>query len=279
MIKIVSDEFKAQDRLSPSSINTYLQCPREYYRVYIAKIKPPKNIHLLKGSIVHTVLENFFRGYEENPKEFANKLRIKTIAKHEKGFVELDLKPEELIQHLTDIEYMVNEYVEYVSRQMKMLVEIGKATNESHAFYLLRPKFRELWVEGEYGLLEKDGENIPIRCGGFIDKIQEDWDGNLTIVDYKTSSRFGPGLKEDYKRQIALYASMYHKKTGLVPDMVSVFFLRYGQEVSIPVTPELLDYAEAIVKNIFSKTRSVDINDYPPTGGNACKFCTHKKEE
>lgn len=275
----MTDEFKPQERLSPSSINTYLQCPREYYRLYIAKIKPPKNIHLIKGSIVHSVLENFFRGYEKEPFVFANELKSKTIKKYEKDFVDLDLPLGELAQHLKDIDYMIDEYVSYIVRQSKMLVEIGKATNESHAFYLLRPKFREMWVEAEYDTLEYEDIEYPIRCGGFIDKIQEGWDGMLTIVDYKTSSRFGPGLKEDYKRQIALYASMYYKKTGLVPDMVSVFFLRYGQEVSIPVTQDLLDYAEAIVKNVFSKTRSIDINDYPPAGGNACKFCSHKKEE
>lgn len=274
----MTDNFKAQERLSPSSINTYLQCPREYYRLYIAKIKPPKNIHLLKGSIVHTVLENFFRGYKEDPLKFANDLRIKTTLKFEKDFTDLELSNEELVLHLTDIEYMINEYVNYFIRQVKMLVEIGKATNNSHAFYLLRPKFREMWVEAEYGTMVYEDEEIPIRCGGYIDKIQEGWDGNLTIVDYKTSSRFGPGLKEDYKRQIALYASMYYKKTEIVPDMVSVFFLRYGQEVSIPVTQDLLDYAEALVKNVFEKTRSINYEDYIAAGGSSCKFCSHEKE-
>ena len=48
-------------RLSPSKINTYMKCPREFYYKYIAKIPEKKTIHLFRGTLVHAVLEDLFK--------------------------------------------------------------------------------------------------------------------------------------------------------------------------------------------------------------------------
>ena len=48
-------------RLSPSKINTYYKCPREFYYKYIAKIPEKKKIHLFRGTLVHKILEQLFK--------------------------------------------------------------------------------------------------------------------------------------------------------------------------------------------------------------------------
>src|SRR3989344_5729885 len=45
---------------SPSSISTYKQCPRKYFYQYVLKLPTQGNIHTLRRSITHEVLENFF---------------------------------------------------------------------------------------------------------------------------------------------------------------------------------------------------------------------------
>src|SRR3989338_2430314 len=45
---------------SPSSINTYRQCPRKYYYQYIMKLPVSDSIHTIRGHVVHSVLETFF---------------------------------------------------------------------------------------------------------------------------------------------------------------------------------------------------------------------------
>ena len=45
-------------RLSPSKINTYHKCPREFYYKYIAQMPEKKTIHLFRGTLVHAVLED-----------------------------------------------------------------------------------------------------------------------------------------------------------------------------------------------------------------------------
>ena len=48
-------------RLSPSKINTYLKCPREFYYNYIAKLPQKKTIHLFRGTLVNQILEDLFK--------------------------------------------------------------------------------------------------------------------------------------------------------------------------------------------------------------------------
>ena len=61
-------------RLSPSKINTYYKCPREFYYKYIAKLPEQKTIHLFRGTLVHQILEDLFKkefkknGYEVQAK-------------------------------------------------------------------------------------------------------------------------------------------------------------------------------------------------------------------
>ena len=69
---------------SPSSINTFKQCPRKYYYQYVAKLPTVSNIHQVRGNIAHSTLENFYdidvSGFEqENYEEYFKWLYEKTI--------------------------------------------------------------------------------------------------------------------------------------------------------------------------------------------------------
>ena len=46
---------------SPSSILTYKQCPRKFYYQYVEKLPTKKSFALVRGSIVHSVIEDFFK--------------------------------------------------------------------------------------------------------------------------------------------------------------------------------------------------------------------------
>ena len=45
---------------SPSSINTFKQCKRKYYYSYIEKLPSVPSIHLVRGNIAHSALEDFY---------------------------------------------------------------------------------------------------------------------------------------------------------------------------------------------------------------------------
>jgi len=255
-------ELKPQVRLSPSSINEYLRCPRCYFYRYIAKLPTPPNVHLIKGIVVHTVLENFFKSYKPDIDSNMIDLFNKAWKSHEKGIKDLELSPEDETQAKNDCLIILTEYIETFKRRMNNLIQSGKAENNTHAYHLLKPKFREKFYYDE-----------DLHCCGFVDRIQEDFNGLVTIGDYKTSSKFGIGLPGNYKLQLAIYSLLYKLKEQKMPDFAAVIFLRYGEEYIIEVTPSLLQYALTTIQDVWAKTRSTAIEDYPPNEGESSRWC------
>ncbi len=256
--------IEALKRLSPSSINSWYKCPREFYYSYIMK-KRISNIHLIKGSIVHKVLEDFYKGYQADPKHWLLDSFIKEWMKNSKQLRLLELSLGDLLIHKKDAFRMIMDFYYLHDRKIKSLVDYGKAENERHAFFLTKPKFREMWVEDK-----------ELKCAGYIDRVHEDYDGVITLGDYKTSSRFGIGISNAYKRQLSIYALLYNNVKGIMADFVSIIFLRYGEEPLLEVTPSLLRYARDTIKHVWENTRSVTIEDYPLHEGKLCGWCSFR---
>jgi len=254
-------------RLSPSAINSYFKCPREFYYNYIEKIKVPQNIHLVKGSVVHKVLELFFKESQKDGLSFIRNTFKQEWKKTIEDNKSIELSKKELLIHKKDAFNMLNTYYDSYKRKVDNLIDCEKAENEEHAFYLLRPKFRELWVEWQ------ENEAGELHTGGYIDRVDTDFNGVTTIMDYKTSSKFGVGLPEDYRRQVSLYGFLYEKQKGKTPDFVGINFLRYGEEYLIEVTPSMMKHARNSIKYVWDNTRTTNIEDYNKKESNLCKYC------
>ena len=263
-IAVTEKELEPVKKLSPTSIGMYYDCPREFYTVYVEKTKVKPNIHLVKGSIVHKVLENFFKEYHSEPKLWLKENFRKEWTKNAELIRNLELQPKDLMLHKRDTFRLVMDFFSLHKRKTDALIENEKAENEHHAFYLVKPKLREMYIFDE-----------ELHCAGFIDRIHKDYNNIITLGDYKTSSKFGIGLPEKYRRQLAIYALLYKRKMGVTPDFVAIIFLRYGEEFLIEVSSSLLKYARDSIEYVWNKTRSVDPLDYPEKGGAGCKFCSH----
>jgi len=260
------EEIKPQELLSPSSLLSYLKCPREYYYTYILKLPIAKNIHLIKGTIVHSVLEDFFSEYKENFENFVQELFDGKWSSQKTSLESLGLKPEELENHKTDAINMLKTYIYIFNIKINNLLAL-KAKDRQQAFDLLKPKFRELKIE-----------EPKIHLRGYIDRVYESFSGSVTISDYKTSTRYGTGMPDEYKLQLALYSLMYYYKYNRLPNYASIIFLRYGEEVMMEIYPSLVKQALEKVEEIWLKTRSVDINDYPLKESKLCAFCTFQSK-
>ena len=93
---------------SPTSILTYMQCPRKYYYQYIKRLEQKPNIHLITGGIAHSTIQAFHNTdiTTIKPEGFFQKLQRKIMEQfnqkweeRKKDLEKLDLSPEEKYTH------------------------------------------------------------------------------------------------------------------------------------------------------------------------------------
>jgi len=243
---------------SPSSINAYKQCPRKYYYNYIEKMPTTPSIYLIRGKIVHSVLEDFFKIDIDNVSEsnfvfelnvLINELFLSHWEKNKKNLECLDVNLE---FYFNETRAMIGEWInDFVSKLFDKME--GMSFRES--FNWLKPKTEVHYVSKEH--------NVQ----GYIDAVHDN--GKVVLVDYKTSSR--DYMSAEYKLQLAIYALLYKEEHGVVPDKVGVNFLKFGEKF-IDVDEELLAMAVQECKWIRGRTQSTDIEDYPQKESPLCKW-------
>ncbi len=245
---------------SPSSILDYKQCPRKFFYKYILRLPTKPNIHLVRGGIVHSVLEKFFdlsleviqtAGFH---KPLLSLFKREWQARHH-DLLKLSLAPEEHTFYFEDSSLMLINWANQFSQKVSQLQDQGLDFKMS--FNQLKPVEKELRLESkEHGLK------------GFVDVVEEK-DGQLRIMDYKTSKR--TQMSESHKLQLALYSLLYQTVHQKKPDEIGIYFLKGNEEV-IPVTNDLIEAARLELEQIHLLTQSDSIKDYPKKPGPLCKF-------
>jgi CRISPR/Cas system-associated exonuclease Cas4 (RecB family) len=250
---------------SPSSINTYNQCPRKYFYQYILKLPTSENIHSIKGKIVHSVLEKFFdldvRHFKEENykkelsyymKNLFNAFWLKNLEKLE----EIGCNEKEIVGAKHEIAEMLANWLQYFFDRID-----GTGLSFHEAF----KKFKPVEVEAEY-------ESKQHMVKGFIDVVEE-VDGEIKVLDYKTSGSFE--ISDSYELQLAIYALLYSEKHGKLPHKLSIWFLK-DKEQAIEMDKRLIEKAIKEIETIHRKTESDRIDDYPKQESGLCKWRTGK---
>ena len=265
-------------RLSPSKINTYKKCPREFYYKYIAKLPEKKTIHLFRGTLVHRVLEDLFKqkyrslaawekgnAFEWIQDQFEKGWEEK-IAKH-KWLWEVHTK-EEMDNMYSETEQILQNFVGSVNKKLTEMVDWKIFRNKQQAWNSVAPKYAEKWVKShDYAIV------------GVVDAVCNDFDGGTTLLDYKTSKRYGAYLPEEYYRQLIIYAFLYTLEMGEMPKFVGVNYLRFDDTFFVKVTQEVLDEARDLIKFVHDciKEREEHVDKYEQVPQNLCKWCSFYK--
>jgi len=244
---------------SPSSINTYLLCPRKYFYTYIAELPRKESINLIRGKIAHNVLEDFFDldvnviSKENCEQEFRiilfDLLKQKWIGKKKQIF-NLNLRNEEIGFYFRETQLMLDNW-------LHGFIDKLDTSNLIESFNNLKPRREERFFSDKY------------KVQGFIDAIHEGEE--IKIVDYKTGKRFE--INGEIRRQMGIYALLYKEKNGVVPNKAVVNFLKFGEK-EIEIDDALLDDAKKICFDIRQLTESDDIADYPIKIGPLCRWKT-----
>lgn len=245
---------------SPSSINTFRQCPRKYYYRYIERYPTAPNIILIRGQIVHQALEDFF-SLDLTP-ALNDEFSLKTVlleffknnwAAERIKILALGLQEDALSAYYEEsmnmLEFWFNSFYSKLSA-------LSKIHGIDLAFKMLTPRVEEEYISTKLGVR------------GYIDAIHET-NEHIKILDYKTSSK--DTMTEDYKLQLAIYALLYEEKHGKKPNELSINFLKFGERY-VEVTERLLEFAKNEVKRVHENTLSTDKRDYPKNITPLCKW-------
>ena len=250
---------------SPSSINTFKQCPRKYYYHYIANLPTKKSIHLVRGTVVHEVLEKFFdadvsslthTNFETHLRSHIQKLFLEAWKANQPEIRKYVKNNDEERFYFSESLLMVFNWTDQFVARMKSI-------NDSipNAFRMLTPQ-REI-----------EFRSTELSVCGYVDAIEQDGD-NIRIIDYKTNAYLE--MSDEQRLQLGIYALLYHEKHGKKPQQAGIFFLR-SKPKFIPVTEELLQEATKEIEYVHTKTQSIRIEDYPLSPGPLCKTCDFYK--
>ncbi len=241
---------------SPSSINTYKQCPRKYYYQYIRKLESLPSIHLIRGKIVHAAIEGFFKSdtssTEWETAEIDMQRSLLSLF-HEKWISAAD----ELGQLDVDIPFFEKESVLMLNNFLsKLFSKLDRSVPFSEAWEKARPESEVFYSSDE------------LKVRGYIDAVEQ-LDQEVRLIDYKTSKK--SVITESYRLQLAIYALLYYETHGVVPSKVGINFLK-GDEQYLEVDEELLDLAKFEIENIHASTGTKEMLDYPKKISPLCKW-------
>jgi len=234
-----------------------MNCPRRFWYQYISKPEVKPSIHMEKGIILHSIMEEYYKSYGNDFFKLLDKywnLRLPFLKK-----TGVDLKPE-----FDDCGKILKVEETLLKIKLKGLVPL-KFDTELQAFNSLKPKFSEKFLESK---------EMNLCCK--IDRIDINrFTGNIIIGDYKTSKMSGLDLPEDYLRQHAIMAILYNETEGKLPDFGVTIFLRYGISDRIRITPNLIKWGLEEVNYVKERTVSENEEDYPKKESGLCKYCSY----
>lgn len=255
----------AQRIQSPSSINTYKQCPRKYYYQYIEKLPTKPSIHLIRGVVAHEVLEKFFEkdiadinenNYESKIKNFLQEFLVDTWMQNKTKFDELKLTSEQLNFYFDETMMMILNFADHLIKKIKPYLATGLSFRQ--ALQKVTPIAEEKFQSEKY------------KVRGFIDAIEEREDGTY-IMDYKTSKT--SKMSNAYKLQLSIYALMYFERFNKLPEKVGIFFLK-DTEYYLDVNEKMIKNAQFEIEQIHEATITDNKVDYPMKPTPLCKWST-----
>lgn len=173
--------------LSPSAINTYIDCRLRFYFSRIAKIDEPETFQdaidaRMLGNILHKAMECLYKDlaaaksgqHNVVPEDFVF-LRSQIPSAIDRAFGEV-MAGDETFRVAYTGSYTV------IVEVLKIYIEAILDCDEAYAPFKIR--FLEQRVESSYTVQGRD-KPWPIKIGGIIDRVDEK-NGVTRIIDYKT---------------------------------------------------------------------------------------------
>ena len=292
---------KAQ--LSPSALNTYMDCRLKFYYTYVTKLRPKPEVSseidsAMFGTIFHRSAELVYMDFKEHG-NVVNKEQLEQLIRN-------DVKLQNYVDKAFKEEFFkvaITEKPEYNGVQL-----VNSKVIASYLRQLLRND-KEYAPFTLVGMEEKVSEDIAIptpkgdilsRIGGTIDRMDSK-DGTLRIVDYKTggspkaaaniAALFTPAeSRPNYIFQTFLYAAIMTRRQELkvAPSLLYIHqaasadykpYIEMGQrnnkvfvEDFTPYEEEFRESLTQLLAEIFNPEEPFSQTEFV----SKCEYCDYK---
>ncbi len=297
--EIIIEKYRSKlsSGISPSEINTYLDCRLKHYFRYILEIKEPKTtIESIEandfGSIFHEVMKTLYQPFQG---KLVNKNDLEKLIKsteHIKSTIKNQIIEYYKLQEIDFVESFKNMLlVEVVARYVKNLLEF----DSKHIPFVLLSQ--EEVLSGKFKLTN----NFELNIKGKIDRI-DSYNNAVRIIDYKTGDadkkfssilslfEINRSYKAGIATQLMIYSMIYKnnnldktvtpciyelKQINNVEKVEELLFVKGNitvNDFTMDMQNELLECLE----NVVGEMLDVNLEIIQTENENNCKFCIFK---
>ena len=240
---VVQKKHELPSKLSFSQIKAFETCPRQYEFSHIHRI-PGKGSHVFSyGKSIHAALQHFYQGLLDGREP----------------------KREELVE-LLDMHW-VNEYYQSALHSKERKKEAKEALNKYFDRY-------ENVMKAPYAV--EKGFNLKVgqyTFKGFIDRMDQEDDGTITIIDYKSGSPPKKQKDVDENVQLSLYALAVQEVFEMTPGRLVLEYVDAGERWETQRSQEELNQLK---DELLETVAEMQDSDFLPTPGFHCQFCDFK---
>lgn len=245
-------------QLSVSKIKTYKKCPENYRYEYVERLPKKDTAFTVFGNFCHEVLEEFHLRLMKNASLSDNEVMTQVFNEIYKNKFKDKLEKKANNGDKDDVNSKQDAYL-----ALKQYLEVRKEKK-------LANELPDVLAVEEKFYIDIDGKILLI---GYIDKIQQDPDGLLHVVDYKTA-RKPDFLKKDFM-QLQTYAYVkFLEDPNLDVVRTSYEMIRLGfsnvekefsREKAMKIEDTILEYGDKISKEKLWRA----------TPNFLCNYCNH----
>ena len=283
--------------LSASALNTYLDCPLQFYFAVVEGIEEEDEVSEtvesnVFGSILHKVMENVYRPFcgQQITAELLKAVREDVLTMTgavARAFAEVFFKTD-VVRPLTGQNFLIGEMIR------KYATKILERDGALAPFRYLKSEKK---VKGLFSL--SDGSEVQLK--GFIDRVDE-VGGTLRIIDYKsgTGMTVFPSVEALFDKsaadrpkavmQVFMYAWMYaNELSGRTAIQPGIYYVRTlfaptfdagiyhrverGKQERVMDFADYRDAFEEGLRGCLDEIFSEETPFIQTTNGKACSYC------
>jgi len=243
--------FDLPRSLSPSKVTSFRDCALAFRFTAIERLPDPATVWTVKGTLVHSALEQLFwshpRGSRSPAAALAELHGAWASLASDDDYLSLGLTPDEAGAFLADAEHLVSNYF--------LLEDPDEIT----------PVGIELTLEAKLG---------DVRLRGILDRLDLTPEGDLVVVDYKTGRAPGDAYIQSKLTGVQTYALLCQEVLGRRPVQVKLLHLKEPTMITAEPSEQGLRGQRTKTLAVWSAIeRACHDEDFRPKTGPLCRFC------